>query len=1508
METHVLLLALVLITALGALKGLWRYRHIAAGRWMLVLFGWGALYIAALLLEMVVPSIDAKDLLMYVQAIALTWAPLSMLAMAVRMGGTPLRRLYLLWSIPILSTLIVLTNPWHRWMWIDRQIVAEVNILKGVYGPWFWINALYIFGTFIAGIFYLLRLREFLPKVQQNQVLHFLLGLAFIVLGSFTVVEGVSIVGGLLLNYTGALLINLSVIWWTWYRRDVPYFVAFPVVDRSHLVEALPHGTLVLGPHGHVVDVNSSMAALLEHRRDALVGRPFDEVLAGWPELLTFCQEVLTSPAVRIQDIPRDDRVYEVRSVPIGMPGEQRLGHVLTVSDVTERENLRQEIARRAGHFKMLYRLSERLVPLLDVETICEEVVKAVATGIGYRYVGILLLDEQTGERVLMASNLRHPKGWRLRPGEGLSELALTEGRLRYTPDVSQEPRYVPGLGHGSEVDVPLFVQGRPRGVLVVEQEEPHAFDTHDLATLSTVGHLVGQALERAYLFRATHQQSERLHLLQHVLTQLNADPRIDTSFPAIVPYLKRLTGAARVSLALLAPDGQSFTMMALDATDDTLPPGTTLPLKATSAAPDVLAGRIHVTRDLAKEADHPGEQALLAAGYRSRVNVPMHMESRVIGALNLVWKEPNACPEDLFPLLQQVADAMAMAYERSRLLEEATRQAEELSIVYDISLTLSTVRSLRELLHRLVQNLEHLCSPDAIGVFRYTPEEDTLEVLLAVEDGQPLSQLIGRTLPTTEAGLTGWVARTRQCLRVGDITRDPTPVPPRRVSDPPTRAWMGIPLVLGERLVGVMTVQAHTANVFSLHHQRLLETLAPSIALALENARLYEAEQAARQRTERLFQAAQALSATLDLQEVFRRILSELRKVVPYDSASVQELQGNRLVIIGGHGFPNLERIVGLSFAIDDPSSPNGEVVRTRKPRIITNAQEQFAKFREEPHAPAGIRSWLGVPMLYGDRIIGMITLDKRDPDFYTPEHARVAQAFAQQAAIAIVNAKLFETTRQQAARLEHILNTMPEGVLLLDTDRRIVMANPRALEWLDVLGVKPEEPVHALGNIPLETFLAAETRDVWRTVQVDAQPPRYFEITCQPLGTDDVPAGWLFLLRDVTREREIEMRARQHEHLAALGRLAAGIAHDFNNILQGITGFTRILARREDLPPEVRERLTQMLTSGERGVRLVRQMLDFSRASTSRPQKSDLRDIVQDTMDWLRDALPHTIEVTVRLSAHPCPVFVDPVQMEQVLTNLVVNARDALADTGGRLTVEVDSITFTTRDELPSPDLAPGAWAFLRVSDTGTGIPPDVLPHIFEPFFTTKDVDHGVGLGLAQVYGIVRQHNGIVTVDTTVGRGTSFTVYLPLLVEEGQEHTLALSVQPVLFIWSQQPDVAHLLQEWARALTWLPLRVSTFAELVQWMGYLTRRQGTLLVDLTSPEVAQEYEQLKETIPRSCPLPRIALVPRTSGQNRQADGSFVHYLFWPSTMDQLWRVLSELVSPSDSEMAYERK
>ncbi|MBU0496143.1 MAG: PAS domain S-box protein [Chloroflexi bacterium] len=416
------------------------------------------------------------------------------------------------------------------------------------------------------------------------------------------------------------------------------------------------------------------------------------------------------------------------------------------------------------------------------------------------------------------------------------------------------------------------------------------------------------------------------------------------------------------------------------------------------------------------------------------------------------------------------------------------------------------------------------------------------------------------------------------------------------------------------------------------------------------------------------------------------------------------------------------------------------------------------------------GIRASLTVPFLVEGRRVGGLSLAASEPRCWSPEEIALAEAVGRQLGGAAERLRLLEQTREQAQQVQQIISTVPEGVVLLAADSRILLANPAAREYLALLaGAKVGDTLtHLSGRSLAELRTSPAPRGLWPEVTVPGPPRRDFEMIARPIAAGPEAGGWVLVIRDVTPERELQQRIQQQGRLAAVGQMAGGIAHDFNNIIAVIVLCSQLLLRTPDLPAKYRERLLIILEQAKQATNLIRQILDFSRRSVLERQPLDLVPVLQEMANLLRRTLPEDIHVDLVYGPGEYIVNADLTRLQQVLLNLALNARDAMPS-GGALRIELECLRVEDSQTAPVAEMRAGEWVRVAVADTGMGIPPEVLPHIFEPFFTTKAPGQGSGLGLAQVYGIVTQHEGYLDVATNVGAGTTFSLYLPALPVAG-------------------------------------------------------------------------------------------------------------------------------------------
>ncbi len=263
------------------------------------------------------------------------------------------------------------------------------------------------------------------------------------------------------------------------------------------------------------------------------------------------------------------------------------------------------------------------------------------------------------------------------------------------------------------------------------------------------------------------------------------------------------------------------------------------------------------------------------------------------------------------------------------------------------------------------------------------------------------------------------------------------------------------------------------------------------------------------------------------------------------------------------------------------------------------------------------------------------------------------------------------------------------------------------------------------------------------------------------------------------LTELKATQEKVVQQQRLTAVGQMAAGIAHDFNNILTSIILYTQMALCMPQLPFKIRQQLEIIVEQSTRATDLVQQLLDFGRRAVLRRESLDMSSVLQKTLRLLKRSLPENILISLSYGADDYSINADQGRVQQAIVNLALNARDAMP-AGGQLRMGMDRFTLQHSQEPPVPEMQAGEWLWVTVADTGTGIAPEVLPHIFEPFFTTR-APQGPGLGVAQVYGIVKQHGGHIDVNTEVGQGTTFTLYWPALPFKAEQSLEPKQITPV-------------------------------------------------------------------------------------------------------------------------------
>ena len=465
--------------------------------------------------------------------------------------------------------------------------------------------------------------------------------------------------------------------------------------------------------------------------------------------------------------------------------------------------------------------------------------------------------------------------------------------------------------------------------------------------------------------------------------------------------------------------------------------------------------------------------------------------------------------------------------------------------------------------------------------------------------------------------------------------------------------------------------------------------------------------------------------------------------------------------------------------------------VLRTGQPLLATpSVFEDLVARGEVESIGAPSLDWLGVPLIISDKTIGVLVVQTyRENIRYRQTEKDILTFVSQHVAAAIEHKRSEDQVRQSEARYRSLVQSAVYGIYRSTLDGQFLAVNPSLIA---MLGYESEEEMLAM-NIGHDVYLETLERENfageflamrrWEGVEVKWRRKDGKSITVRLSGrvvTDESgdPAYIEGIVEDVTERRMLEQQLRQSQKMEAVGRLAGGVAHDFNNLLTVIRGYTEILL--SDLPTgDVRRaELEEIMKASERAGSLTRQLLAFSRQQVLAPKVLNLNTIVLNMHNLLRRLLGEDIDLQTVLDPQLGHVKADPSQIEQVVMNLAVNARDAMP-MGGRLTIETANVELTENWGRDIISAKPGPYVMIAMTDSGAGMDEATRARVFEPFFTTKEQGKGTGLGLSTAYGIVKQSDGYISVYSEVGIGSTFKVYLPC-IETAKDVTAVPSSTP--------------------------------------------------------------------------------------------------------------------------------
>jgi two-component system, cell cycle sensor histidine kinase and response regulator CckA len=610
------------------------------------------------------------------------------------------------------------------------------------------------------------------------------------------------------------------------------------------------------------------------------------------------------------------------------------------------------------------------------------------------------------------------------------------------------------------------------------------------------------------------------------------------------------------------------------------------------------------------------------------------------------------------------------------------------------------------------------------------------------------------------------------------------------------------------------------------------------------------------------------ALNETSNLDQLLVRIHDALKRIVPADNCFVALHE------------PETDTFQFPFFVDEYDSAPAPQkvgrsctayVFRTGVAKLIPQSEfDRLTEMNEVELIGSPSPAWLGVPLKTPTATIGVLVVQHyRNDNAYDQRDLEFLDSVGGHIALAIERRRAEDELRRSESMLRLLFEHNPLPTWLYDMESlKFLRANEAAVTLygyseeefsnMDIFAIRPEsEREKALAYVrkmkPNE-----EEYGVWLHRTRDGS---VFE--AEIISHELLYAGKrvrLVVAQDVSERKQLEGQLRQAQKMEAVGRLAGGVAHDFNNILMVIKGHTELLLNVLSPTDHIARKIQQIDRSADRAAALTRQLLAFSRMQVLQPQVINLNSIVDEMGKLLPRLIGEDIDLSIRTSGNLGAIRADASQMEQVIMNLAVNARDAMA-TGGKLLIETANADLDHSYTSSHPLMKPGPYVQLTVSDSGTGMDAETQAHIFEPFFTTKEKGKGTGLGLATVYGIVKQSGGFIWVYSELGKGTSFKIYLPRTDQAEDQIGIPRPTVEVpngtetVLLTEDEADVREIARQFLESGGYRVIEAKDGAEAIQLARYSKQKIDLLVTDMVMPGMTgQELAvHLQQELPGLC-------------------------------------------------------
>jgi len=701
-------------------------------------------------------------------------------------------------------------------------------------------------------------------------------------------------------------------------------------------------------------------------------------------------------------------------------------------------------------------------------------------------------------------------------------------------------------------------------------------------------------------------------------------------------------------------------------------------------------------------------------------------------------------------------------------------RHAEKINkTLFEISNAVNTTLNLDDLYRSIHESLAQIIDVTNFFIAMVDSEKHTLHFPYHVDttddDFHPITDF------DTDSSMTGLVVLQRKPVLVEEKALKER-AEKGGVWGPVPLIWMGIPLIVKDTVIGVMALQSYTdPHLYDHHDLQILTAVSHQIAIAIDRKHSEEARKKSEETNKILFEISNAVNTTLNLDDLYRSIHESLAIIIDVTNFFIAIVDSKRRTLHFPYYVDTMDDDCGTITDFDTDSSLTGLVVLQRKPILM---EKKELKDRAAKDGVSGTLPliWMGIPLIVKDAVIGVMALQSyTDPHLYDHNDLQIVSAVSHQIAMAIDRKQSQDELQHSEARLKAILEFSPDPTVVYDVQGQPQYLNPaftQVFGWtIDELEGKripyvPDDQKEKLASANQQLL------STLKPVRFETQRlTKYGDLldilvsTGPIIDIDDKPAGFVVTLTNITERNRLTAQFHAAQKLESIGTLAGGIAHDFNNLLTGITGHVSLMMAEIDTQQYNIEHIKAIESYAKDASHLTKQLLGFARGGKFEVKPTNINDLIE-KQSRMFGRTKKEIKIHCKYEKKVHAVEVDQSQIEQMIMNLYVNAWQAMPD-GGDLYVQTDNITIDDSGS-QSNGIEPGDYVHIAVTDTGTGMDDSTRQRIFDPFFTTKEMGRGTGLGLASVYGIIKNHDGFIKVQSQKGHGSTFNIYLPLSLKK--------------------------------------------------------------------------------------------------------------------------------------------